>query len=93
MRVYLMRFDSQDGLNHAFGLLMDAAAVESSLVGPSPLELRFMARRPDAESLIQRIYGRGGLTWCTSYDAQTPVRVVEPGGAGESPAEAPDNLG
>ena len=73
MRVYLMRFDSDEALNRAFGLVMDAGKVQSSLVGPEPRQLRFMAQRPDAEPLVQRIYLEGGLTWCTAHRADAGV--------------------
>jgi len=105
MRVYLMRFDSRDAVNHAFGLLLDASAVESSLVGPPPLQLCFMAKWSDAESLIERIYQRGGLTWCTSHEVKVPAKVpaqlpaqipardgATVQGAAESPADPPHEL-
>ena len=67
MRVYFMRFDSDQAANRAFGLLMDAASVESSLVGPGPREIRILAKQSDAELLIQRIYLQGGLSWCSAH--------------------------
>ena len=75
MRIYLMRFDSRQALNRAFGLLMDADAVESSVAGPEALELRFTVKRSDAESLILGIYLQGGLTWCSAHQAQAQGRV------------------
>ena len=51
---------------------MDADAVESSVVGPEALELRFTVKGPDAESLVQRIYLQGGLTWCSAHRGQNP---------------------
>ena len=70
MRVYIMQFDGPEALNRAFGLLLDAEVVEGSQVGPEPLQIRFLAKRADAESLIQRIYLQGGLTWCSGHAAR-----------------------
>lgn len=70
MRVYLMRFDSDEALNRAFGCLMDSDAVASSLVGPEPRQLRFMAKEPDAAPLVHQIYLQGGLIWCTAHAAE-----------------------
>ena len=67
MRVYVMRFDTKMAVNRAFGLLMDADAVGSAQVGPEPNQIRFMAKRSDAESLIRRIYLQRGLCWCSSH--------------------------
>ena len=74
MRVYLMRFDSREALNRAFGLLMDADVVEGSQVGPEPRQIRFLAKQADAEPLVERIYLQGGLTWCSAHPARPAAR-------------------
>jgi hypothetical protein len=69
IRVYLLRFDGGEAVNRAFGVLMDAGAVESALVGPRRDQIRFIARPSDAEPLIRRIYLQRSLRWCSSHQA------------------------
>ena len=75
MRVYIMRFDTEPATNRAFGLLLDHGAVESSLVGPDPRLIRFMAKPSDADPLIYRIYLQGGLAWCSSHESVRGART------------------
>ena len=78
MRIYLLRFDSSEATNRAFGLLMDAGAGESALVGPEAGRVRFIAKPCDAEPLLQRIYLQRGLRWCTSHPALSSIPASIP---------------
>jgi len=68
MRVYVMHFRSSSAFTSAFDDVMDARDVASCLVEPDHARIRFLAPRKAADELVERIYGAGGLVWCSQHD-------------------------
>ena len=84
MRVYVMHFRSTAAFTSAFDSVMDARDVASCLVEPEYGRIRFLAPRKAADALVERIYGEGGLVWCSQHDltlssadSAARLRVVE----------------
>ena len=68
MRVYVMHFRSSAAFTSAFDDVMDARDVASCLIEPEYSRIRFLAPRKAADALVERIYGAGGLVWCSQHD-------------------------
>ena len=75
MRVYVLRFENLGRLTRAFDRVLEHADVESSMIEPDDMRLRFLGPRALTERLVEQIYEDGGLTWCSCHD------VVEQGAA------------
>jgi hypothetical protein len=68
MRVYVLRFENMGRLTRAFDLVLEDAQVESSMIEPEHLRLRFVGPRALTDRLVEKIYQDGGLTWCGRHD-------------------------
>ncbi len=62
--VHTLYFTSRNELSWAFYYLVSAPFVDDCLTVPETLRIRFIAAPERAATLIERIYLRGGLTWC-----------------------------
>jgi hypothetical protein len=66
--VYLLQFENSAALARAFDCVVEFDRAESCTAEPEQLRLRFLAAPRPAESLLQRIYLYGGLTWCSRHE-------------------------
>ena len=67
MRVYVLEFDRPETLARAFELVLESDRSESCSAESGRRRLRFVTPDPRADSLIERIYLEGGLTWCSRH--------------------------
>ena len=82
MYVHTIRFSSSAELGWAFEYLTSSTYVASCLANTEKLEIRFVASARQAYLFIERIYLRGGLTWC----ARSTLRSAGLRRAGQSSA-------
>ncbi len=68
MRVYVLHFENMGRLTRAFDWVLEDADVESSMIEPEGLRLRFLGPRALTDRLVERIYQDGGLVWCSRHD-------------------------
>lgn len=73
MRVYVLHFDRPETLARAFELVLESDRSESCIAESELRRLRFASPDPRADSLVERIYLEGGLTWCTRHQAAPRV--------------------
>jgi len=86
MRVYVLHFESVGPLHRAFDLLIQCDDVASCMVEPERMRLRFLAPPRYGDPLVERLYLRGGLTWCSRHETRgagaeaspSPVRHAPP---------------
>ena len=81
MRVYVLHFENMGRLTRAFDRVLEDADVESSMIEPEGMRLRFLGPGALTDRLVEKIYQDGGLTWCSRHDVMD--------GAGASLARAP----
>ena len=67
MRLYVILFRNSMHLSRAFDIVLTVPDVDSCVVESEARCIRFIAPESVAESLIERIYLYGGLSWCSSY--------------------------
>jgi hypothetical protein len=72
MRVYVLHFKDRSALSGAFDRLYSSEEVASCMIEPELCRIRFMAPTPRAESLVERLYLEGGLTWCSGHALDPP---------------------
>ena len=72
--VFILRFERRSAAERAFGVLSENESVDSCIVDPGELRIRFLARKQDGPPLLEKIYDRGGMVWCERY----PVKKSEP---------------
>jgi hypothetical protein len=75
MRVYVLHFENLGRLTRAFDRVLEHADVETSMIEPDGMRLRFLGPRELTARLVEQIYEDGGLIWCSCHD------VVEKGAA------------
>ena len=68
MRVYVMHFENLGRLTRAFDRVLEQGDVESSMIEPDGMRLRFLGPRALTERLVEQIYEDGGLVWCSRHD-------------------------
>ena len=68
MRVYVLHFENMGRLTRAFDRVLEDGDVESSMIEPDGMQLRFLGPAALAERLVEQIYQDGGLTWCSRHD-------------------------
>ena len=68
MRVYVLHFENLGRLTRAFDRVLEQGDVESSIIEPDGMRLRFLGPRALAERLVEQIYEDGGLVWCSRHD-------------------------
>jgi hypothetical protein len=68
--VFVARFEDRASLHRAFGLVNDEHAVESSLIEPEELRIRFLATKPLGAALLARIYESGGLVRSRRFETK-----------------------
>jgi hypothetical protein len=68
MRVYVLHFENMGRLTRAFDLVLEDSQVESSMIEPERLRLRFIGPRDLTDRLVEKIYQDGGLVWCGRHD-------------------------
>ena len=68
MRVYVMEFVSPGAFSRAFDVVLEADAVASCSAEPEGRRIRIVAGSHDADTLAQRLYLDGGMTWCSRHD-------------------------
>ena len=68
MRVYVLHFENMGRLTRAFDRVLEHSDVESSMIEPEGMRLRFLGPRALTEQLVEQIYEDGGLTWCSRHD-------------------------
>ena len=68
MRVYVLHFENLGRLTRAFDRVLEQGDVESSMIEPDGMRLRFLGPRALAERLVEQIYEDGGLVWCSRHD-------------------------
>ena len=76
LQIYILRIESETALENAFREAIEAEGVESCLVEPDRLQLRFLAPRARADALLERIYLEGSLVWCSRHLVSTDVADV-----------------
>jgi len=67
VRVYVLEFDRPETLARAFALVLESDRSTSCSAESERRRIRFVTPDPGADSLIERIYLEGGLTWCTRH--------------------------
>jgi hypothetical protein len=70
VRIYDLRFASVSELSRAVRRLLDSERVASCTVETDLRRVRFVAPRPQADALVERIYADGGLAWCSRHDGR-----------------------
>ncbi len=88
MRVYVLHLRDTSAFTSAFDYVMDARDVGSCLAEPEYARIRFLAPRKVADALVERIYGEGGLVWCSRHDLKpsgtaNPATLISRAGCGE----------
>ena len=68
LRVTLLRFTSPTAFSEAFALILDSDLVASCTAEPELARIHFLAPARCAEALVQAIYQRAGLRWCSHHD-------------------------
>ena len=68
MRVYVLHFENLGRLTRAFDRVLEQGDVESSMIEPDGMRLRFLGPRALAERLVEQIYEVAGLVWCSRHD-------------------------
>ena len=68
MRVYILQFEVIGALTRAFDQVLECPDVTSCMIEAEQGRLRFLAPVGAADSLVERIYQEGGLTWCSRHD-------------------------
>jgi hypothetical protein len=68
MRVYVLHFENLGRLTRAFDRVLEDGEVESSMIEPEHLRLRFVGPGALTDRLVEKIYQDGGLTWCGRHD-------------------------
>ena len=75
MQIYLLHFDSGPNLTRAFDTILSSSDVESCMVESGSNRIRFLAPRPAAEKIIERIYQDRGLLWCSRHGVTEPAET------------------
>jgi hypothetical protein len=75
MRVYVLHFENMGRLTRAFDRVLEDSEVESSMIEPKGLRLRFLGPRALTDRLVERIYQDGGLVWCSRHDVVDGERL------------------
>ena len=91
MRVYVMEFVSPGAFSRAFDLVLEADAVASCSAEPEGRRIRIVAGSRDADTLAERLYLDGGMTWCSRHDllaGGTASAEGSPKAGGAGPARA-----
>ena len=70
MRVYVLIFDSQSSLTHAFDTVLAAPDVTSCMIEADLVRLRFTAPFQAADKVVEQIYQHGGLVWCSRHSVK-----------------------
>ncbi|MAJ58481.1 MAG: hypothetical protein CBC48_00050 [bacterium TMED88] len=65
--VYQLEFSEKGDLESAFELLIDEKGVTSCAVEIEARTARFLAPETAGRALVERIYGIGGLRWCSRH--------------------------
>lgn len=65
--VYKLDLVGKQHLEEAFEILLDDVRVVSRSVDPGTSSARFMASLKVGSALVERLYVRGGLRWCTRH--------------------------
>lgn len=65
--VFILRFEDRAATQCAFGLVSDDRDVASCVVEPEELRIRFVATKEIGVLLVERLYERTRLTWCTRH--------------------------
>jgi len=78
MRVYVLHFENMGRLTRAFDRVLEHAGVESSMIEPDGMRLRFLGPRALTERLVEEIYEDGGLTWCSRHDLVEGAEPTRP---------------
>ena len=65
--VYQLEFSEKGDLESAFELLIDEKGVTSCAVELEARTARFLAPETAGRALVERIYGIGGLRWCSRH--------------------------
>lgn len=65
--LFVLRMATKPDLEEAFGRVMDAPQVDSSVIEPDRLQIRFLAPEHAARQVIERIYLDGGLVWSSRH--------------------------
>jgi len=68
--VFQLEFTDKSRLENAFQLLLEETGVSSCSVEPDTMTARFMAGPDVGGRLVERIYGIGGLRWCSRHAVQ-----------------------
>ena len=63
-----MHFENLGRLTRAFDRVLEHSDVESSMIEPDGMRLRFLGPRALGERLVEEIYEDGGLVWCSRHD-------------------------
>lgn len=79
MRVYVLHFENLGRLTRAFDLVLEDAEVESSMIEPEHLRLRFVGPGALTDRLVEKIYQDGGLTWCGRHDLVPDAKAAASG--------------
>ena len=69
--LFRLHFDDADRLEDAYEAVGAEEAVVSCLIEPDPGHLFFVAEAGVGDALLEGIYARGGLRWCTRHSVRT----------------------
>ena len=69
--VYQLEFSEKGDVESAFELLIDEQGVTSCAVELDTKKARFLASQSAGSAIVERIYGTGGLRWCSRHAVQT----------------------
>ena len=81
MRLYVIVFEDTMQLARAFDLVLAAPEVESCVVESESRRVRLLAPEAVTESLVERIYLYGGLSWCSRHPLDASQTGLEAWGS------------
>ncbi len=73
LHVFQLAFTDTVRLERAFEVLLEATDVHSCMVEPGTDTARFLATARTGDALLARIYGDGGLRWCSRHRIAYPM--------------------
>ena len=77
-RVYEIRLASRSAFSEAFALLIESDRVASCSAEPEGFRIRFQAPPAPADALVQQVYERAGLLWCSRHDIAAGTAAEDP---------------
>jgi len=65
--VFIVRFEHKSAVEGAFALLSEQSKVESCVVEPEALRIRFLATLQTGVPILERLHDKGGMVFAERY--------------------------